>query len=83
MNTVKLYRLNASGKVEIMLVKCTQSTKFYARLNRTRTLPYAHEVYNWGLKHGWSRKKPGALTTSKSKVALSVRRAVLDLGRGL
>lgn len=80
MNTVKLYRFRPDGTTETMSVKCTQSTKFYARLKRTRTLPYAHEVYCWALKNGWSAKrhrmpKSGALRTSPSKVALAVRRA--------
>ncbi len=82
MNTVKLYRLNRANEVEVMRIKCTQSTEFYARYKRKRTLPYAWEVWAWGAKNGWSDKKNGtmrgALTTKPSKVALSVRRAVLD-----
>lgn len=80
MNTVKLYRLAKDNKtIEMLKIKCTQSTNFFARFGRPRTTPYAHEAQEHFINQGWSRKKPTPLATSKSKLALSVRRAVLDL----
>ena len=81
MNIVKIFRVDSSGAMQIKRIKCTQSTKFYARLKRTRHLPYPHEVYKEALNHGWSLTKAGALENSRpkmSKLAHSVRRAVLD-----
>lgn len=75
MNTIKLYRLAKDSKtIEVMKIKCTQQLRRF----RIRKTPSPHEAQAYFIGLGWSRKKPTPLATSKSELALSVRRAVLD-----
>lgn len=75
MNTVKLYRLAKDNRtIEVMKIKCRQQSRTFRGSSR----PFPHEAQRHFTGLGWSRKKPTSLATSKSKLALSVRRAVLD-----